>query len=158
MQLLIIGEGEELDYLSNLADELKVSDAVHFLGWRENPYKYMSKSDVFVLSSLTEALPNVLIESMVCGCPIIATNCSSGIWEIIGEDEEYGLVAGRMYEVKYSASEVLDDSELSLKMKIERVLDDEDLYLRLRDAGVERAKEFSLEKGIGEYEKLLQMK
>lgn len=155
VRLLILGDGTELDYLSKLADDLNVSGSVHFLGWRDKPYKYMSMSDVFVLPSISESFGNVLVEAMACKCPVVATNYSYAVLEILGENEEYGLVAGKMSGVKYSASEELDDSELSLKMKIESLLRDEVLSMRLRNAGFERAKEFSLEKGIDGYYKLI---
>ena len=154
-KLLLCGEGAEKEYLEGLVKDLGIEDDVVFLGWRENPYKYMSKSDVFVLPSLSESFGNVLVEAMASGCPVVAANYSDAVWEIVGENEEFGLVAGKMSGVKHSAGEVLDDGELSLKMKIERLLEDGTLRDELSDIGVERAKAFSLERGIQKYTNII---
>jgi glycosyltransferase involved in cell wall biosynthesis len=56
---------------------------VKFLGYIENPYMYMLQADRFLLSSRSEGLPTVLIEALPCGCPVVATNCSSCVREIL---------------------------------------------------------------------------
>ena len=91
LQLVIIGSGEELDCLRRLVSDLNLDGHVHFLGFQENPYRYLSRADVFVLSSHLEGFPNVLVEAMVCGLPVIATNCKTGPEEIIGASE-YGIL------------------------------------------------------------------
>lgn len=75
--------------LEKIAEEVKLVERVHFLGLKSNPYKYMSHSDMLVLSSKNEGLPGVLIESLLIGTPIISTNSSIGIWEILGCENEF---------------------------------------------------------------------
>lgn len=90
-RLVIIGEGEERASLETLAESLGIRDQVWMPGYDENPYKYVSKADVFVLSSRFEGLPNTLIEALAVGTPCVATRCKSGPAEIL-LDGEGGLL------------------------------------------------------------------
>lgn len=82
-RLVILGDGEERSKLEKLVANLGLKEDVDLLGFVQNPYKYMKRSSVFVLSSLWEGLPVALIEAMACGCPVISTNCPSGPSEIL---------------------------------------------------------------------------
>jgi len=66
-----------------------LQDKVDMPGFVENPYAYMSRCDLYVLSSKTEGMPNTMIESMACGMPVVSTNCPSGPREIL-DDGKYG--------------------------------------------------------------------
>jgi len=81
--LVILGGGSQLESLKQLANKLKISSKVHFLGWKENPYPYIKNAQLFVLSSEIEGLPTVLIESLILHTPVISTNCKSGPSEIL---------------------------------------------------------------------------
>ena len=81
--LVIIGEGAERQRIEALVSKLKMRDYVHLIGHRDNPYKYFSSSDLFVLSSNYEGMPNVLIEAIACGLPAVSTRCQSGPSEIL---------------------------------------------------------------------------
>lgn len=83
IRLLILGEGEYRSELEAAIAQLGISDDVALPGFVENPYAYMSRASAFVLSSRWEGLPTVLIEAMACGCPVIATDCPSGPYEIL---------------------------------------------------------------------------
>lgn len=82
-RLVILGEGEEEGCLKDLTRILDIQNYVTFLGFQQNPYKFMAKSSLIVLSSLWEGFPNVIIEAMACGIPVVSTDCSSGPNEII---------------------------------------------------------------------------
>ena len=82
-RLLILGEGRERTKLEALASELGIEEDVSFPGFEPNPYAFMSRASVFVLSSAWEGLPNALIEALACGCPVVSTNCPSGPQEIL---------------------------------------------------------------------------
>ncbi|MEH7086684.1 glycosyltransferase [Neobacillus drentensis] len=90
-KLTILGEGPLKKELLDLADNLGIINNINFEGFKENPYPYLSNSDVFVLSSRWEGFPNVLLEALACGSNIVSTNCKSGPSEIIG-DNKYGLL------------------------------------------------------------------
>ena len=82
-RLVILGEGSERGKLTKLAERLGIAQHVDLPGFRDNPLSYMSKSDVFVLSSRYEGFANVLPEAMACGTPIVSTDCRSGPSEIL---------------------------------------------------------------------------
>lgn len=82
-RLVILGEGELRTDLSRLIDELGLKDSVDLPGFVENPYSWMSRASLFVLSSSWEGLPNALIQAMICGTAVVSTNCPSGPNEIL---------------------------------------------------------------------------
>jgi len=88
-RLMILGEGEERPKLETLIRELDLEEDVSLPGFVDNPYAYMARSAVFVLSSVWEGLPNVLIEAMAIGTPVVSTDCPSGPAEIL-EGGEWG--------------------------------------------------------------------
>ena len=83
VRLVILGEGEDRAALDGLVTELGIADSVALPGFVTNPFAYMSKASVFVLSSAWEGLPGALIQAMACGTPVIATDCESGPREIL---------------------------------------------------------------------------
>lgn len=82
-RLVIVGEGHERGSLEELARDLEVAQDVDLPGFDANPYRYMARAAVFALSSRYEGLPNVLIEALTCGTPVVATDCPSGPREIL---------------------------------------------------------------------------
>jgi len=81
--LTILGEGNEEIYLKALAKTLKIQNQVLFMAFQENPYKYMSQADLYILSSRYEGFPNVVLEAHTCGTPVVAFDCPGGTSEII---------------------------------------------------------------------------
>ena len=88
-RLIILGEGAERDNLLQLAERFGIAEQVDLPGFKVNPFAYMSRSDVFVLSSRYEGFPNVLVQAMACGTPVVSTDCRSGPSEIL-EDGKWG--------------------------------------------------------------------
>lgn len=92
-RLVLVGDGKNRKRLEMLASDLGIEEDVIFLGYQQNPYKFMARSDLFVLSSKYEGLPNVLIEAIGVGLPAIATDCPSGPREILLDGNGGYLVA-----------------------------------------------------------------
>jgi glycosyltransferase involved in cell wall biosynthesis len=92
-RLVILGEGEARAELEALVQRLGLDERVALPGFLPNPYAYMARSKVFVLSSIWEGLPTVLIEALACGCQVVSTDCRSGPREILEGGKWGRLVA-----------------------------------------------------------------
>lgn len=88
-RLIILGEGELRSELQTLIDALRLTADVDLSGFSVNPFAWMRRSALFVLSSAWEGLPTVLIEAMACGTPVVSTDCPSGPREIL-ENGKWG--------------------------------------------------------------------
>ena len=80
--LTILGEGELRGELTEQLRQLGLSDAVSLPGFQQNPWRYFSHADLFVLSSRYEGLPNVLLEALAAGVPVVATDCPGALREV----------------------------------------------------------------------------
>jgi glycosyltransferase involved in cell wall biosynthesis len=108
-KLLILGEGEKRPELEALIKQLNLEPDVNMPGFVPNPYPFISKASLFVLSSRWEGLPTVLVEALYCGPPIIATDCPSGPREILREGQYGRLVpVGDAAALAQSIEEMLD--------------------------------------------------
>lgn len=92
VELIIIGNGSLENDLKEYAKKLNLENKIHFLGFKSNPDKYISKSDIFCLTSDWEGLPQVIAETMICRTLIIAHKCKSGPEEMIKNNETGILV------------------------------------------------------------------
>lgn len=91
-RLIVLGEGEQRENLERQAKQLGIAGYVQFPGFVKNPYAYMGRAALFVLSSRWEGLPGALIEAMACGCAVVATDCPSGPAEIIENTMQGAIV------------------------------------------------------------------
>lgn len=93
-RLMILGAGapQALKELQDLAERLGVAKDVAFLGYMENPFAYLRRASLFVLSSSWEGMSNALLEAMACGCPVVATRCPTGTIEVLADGEFGPLV------------------------------------------------------------------
>jgi glycosyltransferase involved in cell wall biosynthesis len=90
-KLLILGEGEERTNLQALIALLELTDDVELAGFVPNPFAFMMKSDIFILSSKHEGFGNVVVEALALGCCVISTDCQGGPKEIL-QDGMFGLM------------------------------------------------------------------
>lgn len=96
----ILGIGEDMPILKKRAKELNISDSFLFLGFDKNPYKYISKSDLYVCSSRREGFSTAVTEALVLGTAVVSTNVS-GADELLGDNNEYGIVTENSTEGLY---------------------------------------------------------
>ena len=139
-RLRILGEGSEKSNLARLVNELGVRDRVFFMGFRENPYAFMVKADLFVLSSRWEGFGHVIAEAMVCGVPVLAARCRSGPDEIITDE-----VDGRLCE---------HNSVSALASHIEELWKDPGKRKRYAATARESVRRFDARIIVKEYERL----
>lgn len=123
--------------LTALAAELGVIDDVDFPGFAKNPYAFLRRSSLFVMSSNHEGFGNVLVEAMACGCPVVSTDCPSGPAEILA-DGQYGRLVP-----------VGEESELAEAIIATLASPADPSILR------ERAWAFSVEKAVCAYRELM---
>ncbi len=140
-RLLILGEGPLRPALESLAAELGVAADVALPGFDKNPFRYMARATVFVLSSRFEGLPGALVQAMACGAPAVATDCDSGPSEILRSEDEGLLVP-------------VGDPE-ALAAAVLRVLGDPALRGRLAERGRAAADRFRADAIVGLYERTL---
>ena len=91
-QLSILGEGPLEGELRHQAHNLNLIDSVHFLGFQQNPWTYLKHADLFVLPSRYEGLPNVLLETLALGTPVVAADCPGAMREIRDHEQQMVLV------------------------------------------------------------------
>ncbi len=137
VNLVVLGQGHKKEYLEKLVFELGIKDAVHFIGFQENPFKYMARADVFVSSSSREGFGNSIVEAMALGLPVVSTDCS-GPAEIIQD-------AGILVPVEDASS---------LAKAILTVLGDDNLRMQMIERGLRRANDFLVQSSVNSYEKL----
>jgi len=137
VRLIILGRGPLQRTLLELAQQLGVQDDFQLPGHVKNPYAFFRRAAVFVLSSAWEGLPNVLIEALACGCPVVSTDCPSGPREILDAGRVGRLVAvADPGALAVAISETLDSPPPAEVM-------------------IERAKAFSFDRAIAGYEAIL---
>jgi glycosyltransferase involved in cell wall biosynthesis len=83
VKLLIVGEGEELQFLKQLICDKNLENKVELVGFQKDPVAWISKCDVFVLASIWEGFGNILVEALAAGTTIVTTDCKSGPSEIL---------------------------------------------------------------------------
>ncbi len=167
IKLVILGEGKLRKYLQNLIDSLELNDNVYLLGFKKNPYKYIKKSSIFVLPSLSEGFPNVIAEAMACGVPVISSDCKSGPREILApntdiefqciekEYAQYGILIPVCDGKQYTYTDPLTREENIMAETILELLNDKKLYERYSKNAMNRVKEFQIDKVIDLWEKIL---
>lgn len=175
-RLIIPGDGTFEKY-KKLSRDLRIDDYVFFPGMQRNPYKYVKKAEIFLLSSWTEGFPNVLVEGMVMKKPVISTNCLSGPAEILTDEflyddinrifneqqlknkkrllfGDYGVLLPDMGKEENFDAEVLTREEKEFADAVLMMMRDDKCRQKYAELGYARAKEFSYESYVDNFMKL----
>jgi glycosyltransferase involved in cell wall biosynthesis len=112
-RLVILGDGGERPKLERLIRDLGLEGDVDLPGFKTNPFPFLARARLFVLSSLWEGSPNVLTEAMALGTPVVATDCPSGPRELLDNGRFGPLVPpGNVDTLAAAMAEILDHPQV----------------------------------------------
>lgn len=139
IELILVGNGDKYNELNEYIVENKLAKDVTLLGFKENPYKYVRASDLFICSSISEGFSLVIGEAMAIGIPVVSVDCP-GPNEVL----DFG---------KYG--KLVNNNEDDLYNGIKEMLNNKILYEDYKNKAIERGKMFSIDKFINEVESVL---
>lgn len=142
VRLYILGIGPLQSVLEQYVKNNGLEDSVAFLGYQTNPYKYVAKCDLFVCASLAEGFSTAATEALIVGTPVCTVDVS-GMKEMLGENNEHGIVT--------------ENDEKSLYKAIKDLLDNPEKLRHYREKAKKRGREFSTEKTVKAVEEMLEI-
>nr|WP_251047691.1 glycosyltransferase [Planococcus sp. ISL-110] len=163
-RLVIVGREESGGKSINLVKELGLEKKVLFTGYEQNPYKYMARSNIYVVSSLYEGFPNSMVEAMGAGCAILAADCKSGPREILYkspnlqdisfeiEYADFGILVPPLSKIENWDKNVLEKEEIILSNAMLTYIQNPSMQERYSEKALERVKDFNYEKCKTEFE------
>lgn len=141
--LTILGSGELTTALQAFVNQNDLGNRVNLPGKVSNVKEYLINNDCFVLSSNTEGFPNVLLEAMSVGLPVISTNCLSGPLEILNDNEPVHITEGEFYLAKNGILINVDD-EKALSKAIAYYENNSQERKKYADLGFQKSKQYDL--------------
>ena len=141
IHLYILGIGPLRQEMEEYICRNELQSTVTLLGYQTNPYKYVSKCDLFVCASFAEGFSTAATEALIVGTPVCTVEVS-GMKEMLGENNEWGIVT--------------ENSEEALYQGIEELLDEPALLAHYKGQAAERGKMFSTEKTVRAVEEMLE--
>lgn len=141
IHLYVLGDGPQKEELAKLISDLSLSEQITLLGYDTNPYKYVSKADVFICSSFAEGFSTAATEALIVGTPVCTVDVS-GMKEMLGENNEYGIVT--------------DNTDEALYEGIKSLLADPELLALYKQKAVERGKMFNTENTVQAIQELFE--
>lgn len=168
VKLIIMGEGKEHKYLTEIVQSLGLMDCVKILPFQSNPFRILNRCNVYVFPSLSEGYPNALCEALICGLPCIATNFKSGVREILAPDTDityqnkdeveyakYGILTPVCSGKKYTGADMLEREEELLAEAMLQIQTNDTLYTKYQKAANERAAHLDIKPIIGQWIELI---
>jgi len=157
IKLVILGDGPLKPYLIALINNLGLENDIKLLGFQKNPFQYFNRASIFVLPSLFEGFPNVLLEAMACGLPVISTDCPTGPREILDpgsyrlknlsdiEYGPYGILVPQFDGKIYNTEGLVHEEKLLADAAIDLISNNSQM-MSYQNKSLHRAEDFSLEK------------
>ena len=159
--LMIIGDGDFSEY-EKLAAELQVRDSVLFTGVQKNPFCYLKRASLYLMTSETEGFPNAMLEAMAVGVPALSVNCKTGPAEILLSDYReadeqhkvyygaYGYLLPIMNPAKNLDAAVVEEEERILAREAVRLLNRPEELARIGQAAMDRSRYFSIDSYVSQ--------
>lgn len=135
-----LGTGEQLDEFKKMTFDYNITDSVTFWGYQTNPYKFVANCDLYVCASYAEGFSTAATEALIVGTPVCTVDVS-GMKEMLGHNNEYGIVVENDDEQLYNAIKALIDDPLLLN--------------HYKTMAKERGKSFSTENTVRAVEDML---
>ncbi|UOB17078.1 glycosyltransferase [Abyssalbus ytuae] len=156
--LIFIGDGDKMvsEHINKLIIQYNLKDRVFFLGRKSNPFKYLKKADVLALSSHYEGTPNVIVEAIAVGTPVVASYCTDGIIELMSltkhivKDEnvivEAGIVTPNLYKgtLGIPADNSFIPEEKKLSEALQKIISDKNFKINLKTERAQLLKKFDV--------------
>jgi len=157
LQLRIVGDGPEREVLRRLSEKLEVAERVTFFGMIPDPARVVAGCTCFISSSETEGFGMAIVEALAAGVPVIASDCAYGPREILSPASDSSRLLDPDADIETAPFGVLFPvgSVSALEKALRRVLDDGCLRADLSHRGRGRAADFSVDRSVAEYERLL---
>ena len=140
VHLYLLGNGPDAEQLRWYVAENGLQNSVSFLGYQVNPYKYVSKCDLFVCSSFSEGFSTAATEALIVGTPV-CTVAVSGMKEMLGENNEYGVIT--------------ENDEVALYEGIKRFVESPETLEYYKKKAKERGECFSTKSTVRAVEEML---
>lgn len=153
-ELYLVGDGIDKVQLKNSVHKRGLRSKVRFTGKVKNVNDYLLNSDCFVLTSISEGFPNVLIEAMAVGLPVISTNCKSGPLEILNENIEVEIKMGEFNLAKYGLLINVGDEPALIKA-INFLYNNNQVKIEYGNLAYKRSKDYDVEQIYSQLKKLL---
>lgn len=160
-RLIICGDGPYRKMLEKMVKDYNLQKDIIFMGAVKNPYAISKCSDVFVFPSMYEGMPNALVENMVCGLPVIATDFRSGAREVLApetdykyqvknniEMAEYGIIVPVCSGKKKLEKEELENEEILLSQAMIELVENNDMRMHYKNQSIKRAQDFLIDKKV----------
>lgn len=175
-RLILMGAGSFANY-RKMAEELKITDAIYFAGMQKEPYKYLKKGEVYLLTSLNEGFPNALVEGMSLCLAAVSVNCMTGPAEILQEkgdtselnalfkkqtaegkipvlEGDYGILVPVMDKERNLNAGDISKEEKNMADIVVKLLQDQEKLAKYRKASAARAQIFTYESYVEQFLKL----
>lgn len=153
-RLILIGGGVEFEYIKRKIQDLGLSESVYLTGYHSNPYQYLAISDCFVSPSNIEGFPNVILEALAMGLPVISTDCQSGPREMLAPLTNVNYQVENNLEIAEYGILVPVNSDVILAEAMSIMYNNSQLREKYKSKSLKRASDFNIDNIMGEFKEL----